>query len=427
LGYLIMATDIVQSLFGVTPEMYQQRQSAAADERALALAQLTPMQRAEFNIGRGAYQLAGALGGTDPELARISLRQSVARDLDPTNPESIQAGVQRLAPVDPQGAMMLASEYRRAMESAALVKQRGREAAAKNPIQELLASGKYTPASIGTYANTGDVAQLVPVAGEDKATSEERNARAFAALKGKPGTPEYEAAYKAKLTELVGKRPPTPTIQQLQEYRATLPADSPLRAEVDAAIKAVGRAGTTITNVLPGAKELADIPEFRRKVQGTIDPQLKTVTATDQALQAIEDSLATGNFASYRAAQVQFARAIAGAGDLSQKELKAAGADPSLLGGTADYLSTLFSSTPTADTQNKIKQTLNAIRTVAANKATQEIDRQRKIALSSPGYPAEAVNAALDFPEFAPRPARGARALTPADQALLDKYVTPRK
>jgi len=124
-----MATDIVQSLFGVTPEMYQQRQAAAADERALALAQLNPMQRAEFNIGRGAYQLAGALGGTDPELARISLRQSVARDLDPSNPESIQAGIQRLAPIDPQGAMMLTQEYRKALESAATVRQR--EAAAQ--------------------------------------------------------------------------------------------------------------------------------------------------------------------------------------------------------------------------------------------------------------------------------------------------------
>ncbi len=124
-----MATDIVQSLFGVTPEMYQQRQAAAADERALALAQLNPMQRAEFNIARGAYGLAGALGGTDPQLQLISLRQSVARDLDPSNLESIKAGIQRLAPVDPQGAMMLTQEYRKALESGAVVGQR--EAAAK--------------------------------------------------------------------------------------------------------------------------------------------------------------------------------------------------------------------------------------------------------------------------------------------------------
>ena len=124
-----MATDIVQSLFGVTPELYQQQQAALADKRALELATLTPMQRAEFNIGRGAYQLAGALGGPDPALQLISFRQSVAQQIDPTDPESVQAGIQALQSRDPQGAMMLAQEYRRLQESGALVRQR--EAAAQ--------------------------------------------------------------------------------------------------------------------------------------------------------------------------------------------------------------------------------------------------------------------------------------------------------
>lgn len=111
-----MATDIVQSLFGVTPEMYQQRQSAAADERALALAQLTPMQRAEFNIGRGAYQLAGALGGPDPQLQMISARNALARQIDFNDPASIQAGVQSLTQAgDTMGAMMLADTARKAL------------------------------------------------------------------------------------------------------------------------------------------------------------------------------------------------------------------------------------------------------------------------------------------------------------------------
>jgi hypothetical protein len=157
--------------------------------------------------------------------------------------------------------------------------------------------------------------------------------------------------------------------------------------------------------VLPGDKALVDIPGFRAKVQSTIDPQAKAVFAADNALTNIQDSIDTGNFASYRAAQVQFAKAIAGAGDLSQKELAAAGADPSLLGGTADTLSRLFTSTPTLDTQNKMKRTLEAIKKVSTDKANAEIDRQRKIALRSPGYDAAAVNAALDFPEFSAAPA----------------------
>ena len=155
-----------------------------------------------------------------------------------------------------------------------------------------------------------------------------------------------------------------------------------------------------VKNVMPGDKNLADIPAFRASVQRTIEPQLKTITATEQALTAINDSLATSNFAAYRAAQVQFARAISGAGDLSQKELKAAGADPSLLGGTADYLSTVFSSTPTADTQKKIRSTLQAIQTVARRQAQGEVDQQKAMALRSPGYIPDAVSEALKFPQL---------------------------
>jgi len=152
---------------------------------------------------------------------------------------------------------------------------------------------------------------------------------------------------------------------------------------------------------LPGTEKLADVPAFRRTVQGTIDSQLKVIDATDTALVNIDDSIKTNNFASYRAAQVQFAKAIAGAGDLSTKELLAAGADPSLLGGTADYLSRLFSSTPTLDTQNNIRKTLLAIRKVAANKAQVEVDQQRKIAEQS-DYPKAALDTALNFPQLKP-------------------------
>jgi hypothetical protein len=158
---------------------------------------------------------------------------------------------------------------------------------------------------------------------------------------------------------------------------------------------------TTITNVMPGDKTLADIPAFRASVQRTIDPQLKAVTAADNALENIQDSINTNNFASFRAAQTQFARAISGSGDLSQKELLAAGADPSLLGGTADYVARLFTSTPTLDTQEKIKKTLLAIKKVSTNKAKTEIEAQRKIAYSNPGYEKARVDQALDFPEFA--------------------------
>lgn len=204
-----MATDIVQTLFGITPEGYQQQQAAAADQRALALAQLNPMQRAEFNIGRGAYQLAGALGGTDPELARISLRQSLARQINFNDPKSIQAGVQALTQAgDTQGAMMLADTARKAASEMALAQQRTAEK--MTPEQRNALAYAATKGEPGTDAYKAafleKFEELTSKAGQGK-TPEQRNAEAFAATKGQPGTPEYSAAFEAKFSELIAKKP----------------------------------------------------------------------------------------------------------------------------------------------------------------------------------------------------------------------------
>lgn len=204
-----MATDIVQSLFGVTPEMYQQRQAAAADERALALAQLTPMQRAEFNIGRGAYQLAGALGGPDPGLQMISARNALARQIDFNNPASIQAGVKSLTQAgDTQGAMMLADTARKALESGALVQQRTAERMTpeqRNALAYAASVGEPGSAQF-KLAYQAKLEQLTSKEGQGK-TPEQRNAEAFAGTKGKPGTPEYDTAFQAKFEELIAKKP----------------------------------------------------------------------------------------------------------------------------------------------------------------------------------------------------------------------------
>jgi hypothetical protein len=203
-----MATDIVQSLFGVTPEMYQQQQAAAADKRALTLAQLDPMQRAEFNIGRGAYQLAGALGAPDPQLELISFRQSVARNLDPTDPESIKAGIQALKDRDPQGAMLLTGEYRKALESGALVQQR--KAERMTPEQRNALAYAATMGEPGSeqfkLAYQAKLEQLTSKEGQGK-TPEQRNAEAFAATKGDVGSPAYAKAFQEKFEELIAKKP----------------------------------------------------------------------------------------------------------------------------------------------------------------------------------------------------------------------------
>lgn len=153
--------DIVQSLFGLTPEAYQQRQAAQADRMALEYAQLTPMQQAQFAIGRGAYQLAGALGGAlggqDPELQRISARNAIAQQIDYTNPQSMMAGVQALSQAgDTVGAMQLADILRKTESEMALRGQRMASAQA-SLAQATRERVQQTPAEIAKAQEVGRI------------------------------------------------------------------------------------------------------------------------------------------------------------------------------------------------------------------------------------------------------------------------------
>jgi hypothetical protein len=391
-----MAENIVAGLFGLNPQMYGEQQRRSALSEGIALAQLDPAARGAAMTYAGARGLGnaigGALGAEDPQLKMISARNSIAQQIDQSDPESIIKGAQMLAQAgDQQGAMALAQYARQAQGDVAQTKQRLAAALAS----EATAKRERQQATPNDIQIANEIATLEDTLGQ---------------IENLPADPERTRAKNLLTTRLAelrrltakGEKAEAKTeIQKLQEYAATLPAGSPLLAQVQAAIKAKGEGkGTTITNVMPGDKQLADIPAFRASVQRTIDPQLKAVTAADNALENIQDSIDTNNFASFRAAQTQFARAISGSGDLSQKELLAAGADPSLLGGTADYVARLFTSTPTLDTQEKIKKTLLAIKKVSTSKAKTEIEAQRKIAYSNPGYEKARVDQALDFPEF---------------------------
>jgi hypothetical protein len=167
--------EIVQSLFGVTPEMYQQNQQATADRQALQFAQLTPFQQANFAIGRGANMLGGAiggaLGGQDPELQRISMRQQIARQLNPGDPASIQQAISALSQAgDAEGAMMLQNEYRKLQESGALIAQRtAAQQASQAAQQSSLATAAKTQLSIDQENKLrGELSRLGPNATEEQ-------------------------------------------------------------------------------------------------------------------------------------------------------------------------------------------------------------------------------------------------------------------
>jgi len=179
--------NIVAGLFGLTPEMYGQQQQNTALAEGIRLAQLDPASRGAAMTYAGARGLggaiAGALGIEDPQLKLISARNSIAQQIDQTNPESILKGAQMLAQMgDQQGAMALAQYARQAQSEMAQAQQRlaaarasdaaaGRERFQADPFQKLVESGKYTPASLAEYQRTGLPADLVLYEKPEKPTS----------------------------------------------------------------------------------------------------------------------------------------------------------------------------------------------------------------------------------------------------------------
>lgn len=406
--------DIVPTLFGFSPQMYQQQQQQRADEQALQYAKLDPFEQANYAIGRGAYGLAGAiggaLGGQDPELQRITARQQIAQQIDLTDPASIRQGMTMLRDAgDTVGLQQLAQVYRQQQESNALVAQR--TAAATKERTQALPTDVQTARELANLEDAAVALQGMEASPErDEAlrrvNSQLTNLRNLTAKPGEKDPSfgaEAERAAKAKFGKTFAK---------------LTPAEA---AEVDRDLenRGIGRAKAGAAQiVMPGDKDLVDIPKFRADVQKTIRPLLDTVTATDNALTGIEDSIKNNNFISFNAARVQLAKSL-GDNQLSRRDVEQAGGDPSILGGLADTASTLFTKTPTLDTQNQIKSTLLAIKKVATDKANAEIASQRKIALRNKKYDPVAVDEALDFSEFRPAPVATQYATNPTTKARI--------
>ena len=186
-----MATDIVGSLFGVSPEMYQEDRNRQGMRDAIAMAQLDPMQYANAAIqagaGRAAGGFAGLMGVEDPQMRLISQRNALAKQIDMNDPESIMRGAKMAAQSgDTVAASTLADYARKAASDLALIQQRTAE----------------------------------------KMTTEQRNALAFASSVGRPGSPEFNRAYQDKFTELTTKTETTST--EMKNAAAIAAAEFPV-------------------------------------------------------------------------------------------------------------------------------------------------------------------------------------------------------
>lgn len=127
-----MATDIVRSLFGVTPELYQEQRDLMRQKQAMEFAQLDPRAQATYAFGRAGQQAGQALGGLmgveDPMMRLYSQRNALAKQIDVNTPEGLVKYGQALQQAgDTVGALQataLANQMSGQMAETSLTKQK---------------------------------------------------------------------------------------------------------------------------------------------------------------------------------------------------------------------------------------------------------------------------------------------------------------
>jgi hypothetical protein len=368
-------TEIVQGLFGVSPEQLQMQQDQALQARAMQYAQMSPQEQATAGIYTGVSKLGGALGGmlggVDPVQQQASKIASVLQGADQTTSTGMmelyrkfsEAGMTQQA----QMAVTKAQELKKAEAEAgltaakteaerALATQRNREKASADPFQQFLRTqgDKVTPESLAIYQQTGKVGDLVWIT-------------------------------KANKTE----------IQQLQDYRDSLPINSSQRAEVNEVIKGMGKGkGTTVQNILPGqgAPNVSDVTSFVSQANTVLKPFKTAFESASEALSLLE----TGNPKAGAQVDRLLAKA-AGDSQLSQAEVTAVASAGSFPQRVADSVSKFFTGGVGSLSTEQKKEVLTVFQTAAKDGFNNERQRLSDIYGTSRLSP-EQVKAGLGEP-----------------------------
>ena len=388
-----MATSEILGLFQ-TPDQYAAAQDAALQKQFVQRATLDPFQKASVLGQQAGYSAAqgigGALGGKDPQLEMISRRNVLLGQLNPSDPASYARVAEAASKMgDSQFAVLIAQEGRKAMSEEALAAQR--KAQANRETKQSIPNEIQIANEIATLELTLLQVENLPDSPDRTKAKNLLNSQ-LSELRRLTTKPEKDLRYGTDRESISAELYDKSFSQLTTAERAIVNK----RVEDEQGKKAEKGAGKF---VMPGQEKFADIPKFRADVQKTIEKPLASIFSADQALQAIDDSIKTNNFVSFNAARVQLAKSL-GDSQLSKRDIEQAGGDPSLFGKLTDSTSTLFTGTPTLETQNLIKKTLEAVKKVSTKKASAEVEAQRKIAYGTKGYEKALVDQALYFPEL---------------------------
>ncbi len=200
--------EVVNSLFGITPESLMAERENALQAQAMQYAKMDPFQRATAAIYSGANRLGGAVGGLlgaqDPEMMRLQQRQGMLQNLDLTSPESLKQGIQAaMQNKDYQLVSELTNRYQQSVASGLAARKteseitknlREKQAAGLDEKVFAALAAKATPASVKAAQEAGNDISLLVVP-ENVKTSTYGQVLKDAGLT--PGTPEFQKQMQA--------------------------------------------------------------------------------------------------------------------------------------------------------------------------------------------------------------------------------------
>jgi hypothetical protein len=365
-----MAT-VAESLFGVTPESLMASREKRLQEQADAFGRLTPIQAARAGFYEAGSRLGsgigGLLGAQDPELMRVRQRQEMLQGVDPTSIESLQSAAQQaMARQDFPLAQELANRIQDMQVKQSQVAKNLRETKSLSLGDKAFTAlaAKATPESVKkALAADNDIALLdIP---KDQKISAYGQVLKDAGLV--EGTPEFQV--------------------QMKKF-----ADAELEST---------RKGKGTNIVMPGLDKAGDITSFRKDVQSITKPYQDKIDAADDAISLADNAIKTGNFAS----AASLARSLAktsGETQITNRDVSAFGADPSLIGSIADTASRLAQGRPTIDTLTKLRQLAELLKKKNEARLNLEEEQLQATARSSKLYTDEQLNTV-----FRRRPAQG--------------------
>ena len=185
--------EIVQGLFGISPEQLNAQREQQLRERAQQYAQLDPFQRAASSMYQGGSRLGGAIagmmGGEDPEMQKIRQRKQMLQGLNIADPASLRSKAMEFMQANDYQAAQELSNKAAELEKAATEKAKT-ESMTKKDIAQAERYGKETDKTVAAERNRNAIRDLeVKLANnEPLAAADVAGARWMLAQESKPRT-----------------------------------------------------------------------------------------------------------------------------------------------------------------------------------------------------------------------------------------------